>query len=166
MKRLKVLMSAYSCEPGKGSEPGVGWNMALSMCKYHDVWVITRSTNKILIEKYLKSNPVQNLKFVYFDLPIFLIGWQKNQRGIRTHYYFWQLFAYFTARKLHEKVRFDLGHHVSMVMYWMPSFFIFMKIPFIWGTVGGGESMPENFYKYFPLRTKIYESARSIAQLR
>ncbi len=159
-------MSAYSCEPGKGSEPGVGWNMALAMCKYHNVWVITRSENKIPIEKYLKLNPVENLKFVYFDLPIFFIRWQKNQRGIRTHYYFWQLFAYFTAQKLHEKVRFDLGHHVSMVMYWMPSFFMFMNIPFIWGTVGGGEAMPANFYKYFPLRTKIYESARSIAQLR
>ena len=23
---MKVLVSAYACEPGWGSEPGVGWN--------------------------------------------------------------------------------------------------------------------------------------------
>ena len=25
---MKVLLSAYACEPGKGSEPGVGWRWA------------------------------------------------------------------------------------------------------------------------------------------
>jgi hypothetical protein len=25
-QRLKVLISAYACEPGKGSEPEVGWD--------------------------------------------------------------------------------------------------------------------------------------------
>src|SRR6185295_12842005 len=27
--RLRVLLSAYACEPSKGSEPGIGWNWAL-----------------------------------------------------------------------------------------------------------------------------------------
>jgi hypothetical protein len=29
--RLKVLISAYSCSPGRGSEPGIGWNTAREM---------------------------------------------------------------------------------------------------------------------------------------
>ena len=33
MKKLKILMSAYACEPGKGSEPGVGWRWALETAK-------------------------------------------------------------------------------------------------------------------------------------
>jgi hypothetical protein len=28
-RRLKVLISAYACEPGRGSEAGVGWNVAV-----------------------------------------------------------------------------------------------------------------------------------------
>lgn len=26
MNRRNMLMSAYACEPGMGSEPGAGWN--------------------------------------------------------------------------------------------------------------------------------------------
>ena len=29
MQAIKILMSAYACEPGKGSEPGVGWRWAI-----------------------------------------------------------------------------------------------------------------------------------------
>jgi hypothetical protein len=38
---MKILISAYSCEPGMGSEPGVGWNIAREVAKYHEVWVLT-----------------------------------------------------------------------------------------------------------------------------
>lgn len=26
-RRLKIFISAYACEPEKGSEPGIGWNV-------------------------------------------------------------------------------------------------------------------------------------------
>ena len=42
---MKVLMSAYACEPGKGSEPAVGWNWALQAARRHEVWVLTRGNN-------------------------------------------------------------------------------------------------------------------------
>jgi hypothetical protein len=44
-KRLRILVSAYACEPYKGSEQGVGWNWVLELSKTKDVWVITRSNN-------------------------------------------------------------------------------------------------------------------------
>jgi hypothetical protein len=34
---MKVLLSAYSCEHSKGSERGVGWNVAREVAKYHEV---------------------------------------------------------------------------------------------------------------------------------
>ena len=46
-KKLKVLLSAYACEPNKGSEPGVGWNWLIEIAKLnHKVTVITRSNKK------------------------------------------------------------------------------------------------------------------------
>ena len=39
---MKVLISAYSCEPGRGSERGVGWNVAREVARRHEVWVLTR----------------------------------------------------------------------------------------------------------------------------
>jgi hypothetical protein len=50
MQAIKILMSAYACEPGKGSEPGVGWRWAIETAALnHEVWVITRTNNKAAI---------------------------------------------------------------------------------------------------------------------
>ena len=43
-RRLRVLLSAYACEPGKGSEAGNGWNWARELSRYEDVWVLTAQT--------------------------------------------------------------------------------------------------------------------------
>ena len=32
-RRLQVLLSAFACEPEKGSEPEVGWQWALQMVR-------------------------------------------------------------------------------------------------------------------------------------
>ena len=54
-KRLKVLISAYACEPGKGSEPEVGWQWALQMARHHDVTVLTRANNRQAIEPAIEA---------------------------------------------------------------------------------------------------------------
>jgi hypothetical protein len=81
VKRLKVLMSAYACAPGKGSEPGVGWAVAREMACYHDIWVITRRNNRPAIEAELARNPQPGLCFVYWDLPNWARFWKRGRRG-------------------------------------------------------------------------------------
>ena len=45
---MKILLSAYACEPNKGSEPEVGWKWAINLVKAgHEVYVVTRLNNKI-----------------------------------------------------------------------------------------------------------------------
>lgn len=53
---MKILLSAYACEPNKGSEPGVGWGWATELAKHHQVWVLTRDNNQPVIEEYLRLN--------------------------------------------------------------------------------------------------------------
>ena len=43
---MKILLSAYACEPNRGSEQGVGWSWAVELSKHHEVWVITRYNNE------------------------------------------------------------------------------------------------------------------------
>ena len=39
---MKILISAYACEPNRGSEPGVGWHTVWELAKNLEVWVLTR----------------------------------------------------------------------------------------------------------------------------
>ena len=50
MKRLKLVLSCYACEPNRGSEPGVGWAWALGMAKRHETFALTRANNQGVIE--------------------------------------------------------------------------------------------------------------------
>jgi len=163
-KRLRVLVSAYSCLPGRGSEPGVGWNSVKSLAAHHDLWVLTRENNRSAIDEELALRPIERLNFLYYDSPKWLCWWKKGSRGVQLYYYLWQLGAIGVARKAHQEIGFDLGHHVTFVKYWVPSFLAFLDIPYLWGPVGGGESTPRGFHKTFNWRGKIYEWQRSTAR--
>lgn len=154
---MKILISAYACEPNRGSEPGVGWNVIRQVCKYHQVWVLTCHIHRLGIEAELTKHPVPGLNFVYCDPP-YWASWLKPAQV--PHYYFWQLGAYYTARQLHKEIGFDLIHHVTYVRYSTPSFLSLLPIPFIWGPVGGGEAAPEAFWQDFNLRARTYEVLR------
>ena len=163
---MKVLLSAYSCEPGMGSERGVGWNIVREVAKYHQVWVLTRpDESKEAIEAELARNPIPNLHFVYFTLPF----WQDSRKwgqsgGMQIHYYLWQIQAYFVARKLHREINFDIVHHVTFVKYSSPSFLSLLPIPFVWGPLGGGESAPKPFWQDFDSKARLYEIVRNITR--
>lgn len=164
---MKVLISAYSCEPSRGSERGVGWNVVREVARYHEVWVLTRpDESKNAIEVELAANPIPNLHFVYFTLPFWKDSLRWGQSGaMQLHYYLWQIQAYFVGRKLHREIEFDIIHHVTFVRYSSPSFLSLLPVPFIWGPVGGGESTPLSFWADFSWKNKLYESLRWLWRL-
>lgn len=162
---MKILLSAYACEPGRGTELGVGWNTVREVAKYHQVWVLTRPDDgREAIEAELARHPVPNLHFVYFTLPIWGSGWKWGNGAFQIHYYLWQIQAYFVARQLHRQIDFDLIQHVTFVKYSSPSFISLLPVPFIWGPVGGGETAPQTFWQDFGWRGKVYEMLRDFSR--
>ena len=111
---LKVLMSAYACQPNRGSEEGKGWYFPLNVAKLgYEVWVLTSpynsnyANNKKIIEEQLNNHPVPNLHFVYVDIPDWLKLFIKRQNGIIKgrcgiyfHYLLWQRQACIIAKLL------------------------------------------------------------------
>lgn len=162
---MKILLSAYACEPGKGSESGIGWNVARELAKTHEVWVLTRpDEGREAIEAELKAQPELNLHFVYFTVPFWEKGWQQGGGSMQLHYYLWQIRAYFAGKQLQREVGFDLIQHVTLGRYWYPSFLALLPAPFVWGPVGGGESAPRAFWGDFGLKGQIVESIRTLAR--
>ena len=159
-EHLNVLISAYACEPGKGSEPYVGWNMPLHLAQYHSVWLLTRANNRAAIEAELKSTPIPNLHVVYFDLPKWARFWKKGNRGIHLYYYLWQIGAYILGRRLHRQVCFDVVHHLTFGVDWLPSWLALLPVPFVWGPIVGAQPVSKVFRRTFSMRAKTQESLR------
>ena len=116
--RLKVLLSAYACEPGRGSEPEVGWQWAIHLARLHDVTVVTRANNRAVIEAALATLPPPHPTFLYYDLSDWMIGAKRRGFPVALYYLFWQRgVTKFVAPRLRE---FDLIHHVTFNSFRQP----------------------------------------------
>ena len=144
-------MCAYACQPNRGSEPGVGWNWVKQAARYNEVWALTRSYNRQFIETELEQRPIPNLHFIYHDIS----GWAGYQRdrpsSPRLYFLLWQMSAVRVCRRLHLQIGFDVAHHVTFVTFDYPSCLAWLKCPFVWGPVGGGEKPPSPFTQLFVL---------------
>lgn len=162
--RRKVLISAYSCRPHEGSEPGVGWACVSLMARFHDVWVLTRARNREMIESEKRRLSLDGLTPVYVDLPDGILRRTKQSQSPQIFYYLWQLSAYFVARRLHRRIGFNVAHHITYAKFWMPSFVSLLPVPFVWGPVGGGESSPPGFDARYGVAGRLYERMRDTAR--
>lgn len=156
----KILVSAYGCEPLKGSEPGVGWNWVLQMAKNNQLYVITRANNQCVIEEYLPSDIKNNVTFYYYDTPHFIKRLKNKAKGLYFYYFFWQIGIIPLAKRIIKNNRVDYVMHLTFGSMWMPTFMPFLGIPFIWGPVGGGDCEPRSFLKLLAPKQRIIQSFR------
>lgn len=150
-----ILVSAYGCEPGLGSEQGVGWNWVLQMAKKNKVHVITRANNQSKIEGHLPENLRDNVIFYYYDTPNVLRKLKNRAKGLYLYYFFWQIGIISVAKKIIQQHNPSYIMHLTFGSMWMPTFLHFFKTPFIWGPVGGGDCEPINFFRILPLKQRL-----------
>lgn len=154
---MKILLSAYACSPGKGSEQGVGWNWAVQLKNLsHEVYVLTRSNNQIAIEA---DNSGNGIKFIYYDLPVWIIR-LKKYIGVQIYYVLWQFFACRILEKTYKKNYFDIVHHITFVSFRFPTFIYKLGGKFILGPIGGGEEGTIPLIKSLPPIYQILEYFR------
>ena len=58
---MRLLLSAFAISPTKGSEPGLGWQLASRLAKMHDVTVLFGDLNgrdavKTELEEWLRDH--------------------------------------------------------------------------------------------------------------
>jgi len=160
----KIVLSAFSCDPTKGSEPSYGWNWAIGLAdKGYEVHCFTRIIGKVAIENTVKP---ANLSFYYVSLPF---GGEKlyhsSTFGMYLYYIIWQWLAYRKANQLHKKAKFSLAHHVTWGSTQMGSFMYRLKIPLVFGPAGGGQKAPIAFKNYFGNHWALEERREKITKL-
>lgn len=155
--RHRILLSAYACEPDKGSEPGVGWNWAIHLTEKYEVYVITRLNNKDIIEQYLAENPIEHVHFYYHDCSNIAKRLKKLPNGIFLYYKKWQKEVFPIVKKITQEECIELVHHVTFNEFRTPGKLYKLDMPFVWGPIGGGQ-----FYN--PIFRKAYFSKKDIAK--
>ena len=163
-RRLKVLISAYACEPNKGSEPEVGWQWALQMARFHEVTVLTRENNRAGIESELaKLQGKQPLpRFVYHDRSQLVLDFKRRFKSVKWYYLLWQHSARDVIAVLQAEHNFDLLHHVTFAGFRYPTAIWGHGVPTLWGPVGGIESVRLALLPWRHLPSLLVESLRSL----
>jgi glycosyltransferase involved in cell wall biosynthesis len=171
---MKILVSAIACNPILGSEAYFGWSAVCALARNHELWVIINNLAKEGTQAAVAKGEVPpNVHFIYHGRAeeeldgTFLSPWNPNRLVARLgswlNYLDWNRELLELARKLHAEVGFDLVHHVTYATWRVGSPLVCLGIPFVWGPIGGGESMPLPFMLMLSPEGAAFELFRKIS---
>ncbi len=162
-ERPRILLLAYSCVPGRGSEPGMGWNRSIEAAKDFDTWVVCEGEGEAAIDAYFEEHgPQPNLHFVYLR-DSRLEGALKESFVTRyVAFNLWNRRAGKVAEHLHQLHDFDLVHHVTFSGFREPGYLWKLEAPFVWGPIGGAQNYPWRFLAKGGLYAIVKEGGRNI----
>ena len=153
-RRPKVLISAFSCNPERGSEMGVGHLFVSELAEHCELTVLTEEVkNRAAIERRQKIDPTYaSVDFRFIKWPeLDEAGNRIDDRGA-LHFYRclreWEQTALGVAMQLTTRKQFDLTHHLTMGGFREPGFLWQLPLPFVWGPTGGHVQMP---WRFFPM---------------
>ena len=165
-KNLTVLISCYACGPYWGSEVGMGWNWIINLSEFAKLIVITEIEFKKDIEKELPKLDLQfTPTFHYVDMGIKgrNLFWKQGSFSFYSHYKMWQKQVYALADNLLSKYEVDIIHQLNLIGFREPGFlWKHTNYPFIWGPIGGINTVPLNYIFHFSFKNVLFNIAKSL----
>ncbi len=139
MQGNRVYLVAYACEPNQGGEHEVGWQTANYLVDKCDLVVVTRTSNRKLIERYNKKN----IKFIFIENNLFLRFKPKGKFSY-LYYLFWQFSIFLAMRRFCGRGGLIIGPTIITFgkLYHLNYIFLFLTgIPnwVIWDPNWGGK---------------------------
>ncbi len=165
---MRILLSAFSCGPGQGSEPGIGWNYALEAARAgHEVWVVTQTEFQREIEAEVAGARLPAGLSFHFFMPRWLallrdLGLRLGLAGPTwqlTHL-IWQCLLPAHLLPLLEGRSFDVVHHITFGGIRHVTRLGRLGIPLVIGPLGGGDSVPMPLRRSFPFAGRLAERLR------
>ena len=145
---MTILYIAYSCSPYHGSEDKIGWNIPVESAKTNDVIVITREDQRQYVERYLRENPIKNIRFFYVDIPRIL-----KKVLSKTPYTLilnvFHKYAYRIAKEICAKENIEIIHQITPIEF--RSIGDYGGIPntkYVCGPLGAGQNIPKHLLPY------------------
>lgn len=145
---MKILYSAFACNPYIGSEAQCGWAWAEAMRNYSEVSIITREENRNSIQRYLKEEGIDNVTMYYHDAVLWSNIFTKHEKMYFIYYIAWQYTVEKAISKIYQTNKFDLVQHITLGDYRVVPPLWKTGIDYVFGPVGGAQTTPNVFYPY------------------
>lgn len=141
---VRILLSAYHCCPGWGSEPGNGWHWATSLADYgHEVTVLTLP----VFREAIREVDPKGIDFQFVEAPGSPLRHISSRLARSGHYLRWQDAA--LSHVQGRPGRYDVTHHVTAGSLHFGSMLWRLPHPLIFGPIGGGQTAPASYWRYF-----------------
>lgn len=189
---LSILINAYACSPGMGSEPGMAWNWCVNLANYCELHIITEGEFRERIERSLTPNPspkregsdmpvngygltetqIRNLHFYWNPIggdddercaKIRRMCWNQGDWRFYKYYKQWQWKTYLMAKDICEKKHIDVLHQLNMIGFREPGYLWKIKdIPLVWGPVDAKEAFPVEYLDGAGWKAKAFMNLKNI----
>ena len=176
MDKLKILINAYACSPGMGSEPGMAWNWVVNLAKHCELFIITEGELRDRIDAALPMlEQGKNMHFYYNPVPerIRRMCWNQGDWRFYKYYRDWQWKTYLIARDICAKEKIDVLHQLNMIGFREPGYLWKLSketgIPFVWGPVDAKDYFPVAYLEGATWKTKCFMRLKNfltVCQLR
>jgi len=164
---LKILINAYACSPGMGSEPGMAWNWCVNLAKYCELYIITEGEFRNKIEIALPNlSQGSNMHFYYLPIggdndkrseKIRKRCWNQGDWRFYIDYAKWQRQALIKAKEIVSSCHINVIHQLNMIGFREPGLLWQIEnIPYIWGPTNAKEAFPVSYLQGAPLRSKMF----------
>ena len=160
--RPHVVLICYACEPGAGSEEGVGWAFTRAAASVADVTVFTRPPAIAALEQKARELGLP-ISVKRAEPPKLLRSIATRRWGGFGYYVLWQGAVKRSLRQLERTSRVDAVHHVTWGSDSLPSAVRKSTAPIrIWGPVGGSTRTPFSLFRYLSPRARFDEVVRTV----
>ena len=160
---MKILINAYACSPGMGSEPGMAWNWVSNLARFCELHIITEGEFREKIETVVPTlEQGKNMHFYYNPVSekIRKMCWNQGDWRFYKYYREWQWKTYLMAKDICSKEQIDILHQLNMIGFREPGYLWQLSkengVPFVWGPVDAKDKFPVAYLDGAGLKTKLF----------
>lgn len=165
---MKILINAYACSPGMGSEPGMAWNWVSNLAKFCELYIITEGEFREKIEAVVPTlEQGKNMHFYYNPVTeeIRKMCWNQGDWRFYKYYREWQWKTYLMAKEICSSEHIDVLHQLNMIGFREPGYLWKLSkengVPFVWGPIGGLKQFPLAYLQGAGLKMKLFNRLKN-----
>lgn len=161
--RPRLLILSYCLDPNGTMEERNGWQRALLAAKDFDVTVLYATTvEECDLQKNIPAKlPADAIRFVRLEDDWFGANLKSFEPTFYWSYRRWHQRAGAVAKQMHSDVPFMATHLVTLCGFREPACVFDLKIPHVWGPIGGTHNFPKYFLSSIDLWNQFRESLRT-----